>query len=70
MLKAMPFFNTLRVAHLTFLFLPFRFQFILKINGRPCGRPFIRRYALELCVLWCTWEWDYIADVCHTCNEE
>ena len=26
--------------------------------------------CLELCVLWSTWEWDNIADVCHTCNEE
>ena len=22
---------------------------------------------LEICVVWCSWEWDYVADVCHAC---
>ena len=26
--------------------------------------------CLELCVLWCTWEWNHITDVTHTCYEE
>ena len=25
---------------------------------------------LELCVLWCTWEWNHITDVLHTAYEE
>ena len=40
-------------------------------NKRPArGRPLIRRYGLELCVLRRTWEWYHIADVGHTRNEE
>ena len=25
---------------------------------------------LELCVLWCTWEWNHVADILHTGYEE
>ena len=25
---------------------------------------------LELCVLWCTWEWNHVTDVLHTGYEE
>ena len=28
------------------------------------------RILLELCVLWCTWEWNHITDVLHTSYEE
>ena len=27
-------------------------------------------FYLELCVLWCTWEWNHITDVLHTGYEE
>ena len=25
---------------------------------------------LEFCILWCAWEWNHVANVCHTCNKK
>lgn len=27
-------------------------------------------FILEFCVLWCTWEWNHVADILHTGYEE
>lgn len=49
-----------------------------KIKARPLKKKPRLSYILfsliqrrlELCILWCTWEWNHVTDVLHTGYEE